>query len=128
TSSKAGATEKFPQVGIVSQWAKSNDAAADAWVGCFSDAGKLIWSSFKGGGGEDLGLHLSVRTINGQRVLVGTGSTTSSHFPTQSSGATFCGDVNPLQKTYRGGAHDAYIVRWIETPALDGAIEAWSTY
>jgi hypothetical protein len=133
TMSKANATEKFPQTGTVPQATKSPDATRDAFVACFTDAGVLTWDSYKGGSGEDMGLRLAVRTkTGGGRILVGTGSTTSSNFPTSSGGVSCAGFGNPLATTYRGGTTDAYVFRWVETVngagVPTGATERWSTY
>jgi hypothetical protein len=120
--------QKFPMpVTTVPQSTHAPDATWDAFVACFTDAGLLSWDSYKGGGGQDHGLRISVRRKTGAgRIIVGTGSTTGGTpaFPTTTSSVgTPC--PASLATTYQGGADDAFVFRWIDN-GTSGATERWS--
>ncbi|MBF0338966.1 MAG: SBBP repeat-containing protein, partial [Nitrospirae bacterium] len=83
----------------------------DAFVTKFSPTGTLVYSTYLGGSGNDVGYAIDVDSIGNAYI---TGVTYSSNFPTASA----------LQATYGGGANDSFVVKL--SPA--GNTLVYSTY
>ena len=84
-----------PLAGLAS-FQGASDAFSNAFVAKLNSAGSaLIFSTYLGGTGSDLGLGIAVDTSG---VAYVTGSTASTNFPT----------ANPFQSMYRGGT-DAFV-------------------
>jgi len=91
-------SNNYPQVNNTFQ--KGQHGGYDAFITELSfDATHLIWSTFAGGGSDDIGYGIAVDSA-GNTFVVGT--TTSSDFPTD----------NAYQKTYQGGASDAFVMAY----------------
>ena len=82
----------------------------DAFVAKFISTGQLAWSTYHGGGGEDLGYGLVVDSAANVYV---TGRTTSMDFPT----------VGAFDPFHSGGTYDGYVSKLNCIGAL-----MWSTY
>lgn len=83
----------------------------DAFVSKINAGGAtLAWSSYLGGNLEDVGQAVSLAPGGG---VVVAGDTVSSDFPGAAG----------LDASFNGGAHDAFVARILDTPAL-----SWSTY
>jgi hypothetical protein len=153
-------TDGFPVTGTVPQSAKG-DASDDQWVACLQGTaigggapvagGTIRWLSYKGSDGTDVGLRLSVRTVNvivppatsatAERIIAGVGYSNGS-YPTGASaafavsrGAGPCsGEPVPFDNTFGGGTSatgtsggDATLFVWRET-GTSTVVEDWSTY
>jgi len=81
----------------------------DSFVAKFSPDGRLLWSTYLGGNGEDLGY--GVAPDNAGNVYVG-GRTTSTDFPT----------TGPNSTGFHGGGYDGYIAKFSANGML-----LWST-
>ncbi|HLY61685.1 MAG TPA: SBBP repeat-containing protein [Terriglobia bacterium] len=91
----------------------SNSPCYDAFVAKLNAAGSaLIYSSYLGGGGNDLASGISVDSFGAAYIV---GSTASSNFPVTSS---------PVQAVYGGGAYNAFVTKL--NPG--GNTAAYSTY
>jgi hypothetical protein len=98
------ASADFPSVNPVQ--ASYGGGSFDAFVTVFNAAGSaLIYSTYLGGSGSDLGLGIAVDSY-GNAYL--TGETSSTDFPT----------VNPMQVSYGGGIFDAFVAKLTSSPAV----------
>ena len=86
--------------------------AANAFVAKLNPTGSaLVYSTYLGGSGEDIGLAIAV---DNSGIAYFTGQTSSTNFPT----------MNPLQPTYPGGEYTAFVAKL--NPA--GSALVYSTY
>ena len=91
----------------------NNAGSPDAFVARLNaDGSALVYSTYLGGSGDDLGNAIAVDPTTGD-VLI-TGYTSSRDFPT----------ANPLQPNYGGGVYDAFVARL----SADGSALVFSTY
>jgi hypothetical protein len=75
----------------------ANGGAVDAFVAKLNPSGSaLVYSTYLGGSGDDLGQGIAVDSSGNAYV---TGWTSSTNFPT----------MNPLQPTYGGGPYDVFV-------------------
>jgi hypothetical protein len=85
----------------------------DAFVARLSaDGSTLVYSTYLGGSGSDVGFGIAVDPSTGDTLV--TGWTSSTNFPT----------ANPLQPNYGGGLADAFVARL----SADGSRLVYSTY
>ena len=87
----------------------SFNGAYDAFIAKFNSSGSVIWSTYYGGSGNDVGYQC---TIDPSGNLYVVGSTSSSDFPVS----------NAVQNT-NGGAMDAFVAKF----SSNGSV-FWSTY
>jgi hypothetical protein len=110
----------FPKCNTFSSFNNSGTyggGTSDAFIAKFSNAGQLLWSSFYGGGGEDV---INGISIDGSNTVYFTGKTSSSSgFPLQ---AVSGGDVYN-QGTFGGGTYDAFVSKFNSS-----GTHVWSTY
>jgi gliding motility-associated-like protein len=86
--------------------------AGDAFILKFADNGSLLWATYYGGNSYDIGISIC---NDSQGNLFVCGSTESTNFPVQNSGAFF-------QGTFNGGFSDAFFLKFNN----DGA-RLWAT-
>jgi hypothetical protein len=78
----------------------SNAAGSDAFLSKFNSNGNLIWSTYYGGTGNDLGKKITADT-SGNIYMAG--------YTNSASGISTTGSY---QTTYGGGAYDAFVVKF----------------
>jgi len=92
-----------------------NNGVSDIFVAKLNAGGDtLLYSTYLGGSGEDLGMDLSLDSSGKAYV---TGLTASTDFPT----------ANPVQPAYGGGIYDAFFVK-LDLAASGAASLVYSTY
>ncbi len=72
---------------------------SDVFVTKFTTSGSLVYSTYLGGGGDDIGLGIAVDASGNAHV---TGQTTSGNFPT----------LNPIQAAHGGGPEDVFVTKF----------------
>ncbi len=107
----AGSTN-FP---TQSPYQAANRGAQDAFVAKLSPAGSaLVYSTYLGGSGADVGEAIAVDAAGSAYV---TGYTSSTNFPTQS----------PYQAAYQGGSFDAFVTKLeLSTLAISAVVDSAS--
>jgi hypothetical protein len=104
-------SKNFPTVDAL-QSSLAGGNSSNAFVTKINAAGSaLVYSTYLGGGGPDIGYGIAVDSAGNAYV---TGSTSSSNFPTTS----------PLQATYGGGTSDGFVTEINAT----GSAFVYSTY
>ena len=103
------ASKDFPTTNDA--YKKTNAGGNDIFVAKFSSSGSMIYSTYFGGTGNDVGYDIAV---DGEGNIYITGYTASTNFPT-TSGAN--------QTTYGGGAFDAFLAKFNSNGTL-----LYSTY
>ena len=92
-----------------------NNGVSDIFVAKLNASGDtLLYSTYLGGSGEDLGMDLALDSSGKAYV---TGLTASTDFPT----------ANPVQPAYGGGIYDAFFVK-LDLAASGAASLVYSTY
>ncbi|MBW2062185.1 MAG: SBBP repeat-containing protein [Deltaproteobacteria bacterium] len=92
-----------PNFPILNSYQDQLRGSWDAFVTKLNAAGSdLVYSTFLGGGGDDIGTGIAVDSSGNAYV---TGFTESSDFPTTSTTSS------PYQGTYGGGYHDAFVTK-----------------
>lgn len=108
-------SENFPVTAnaVQNTFAGGDNLGRDAFVAKISPEGDLLYSTYIGGSGDDVGTDIAVD--NAGNIYV-TGNTTSANFPT----------INALQNNYNGGqfAGDAFVTKI----SADGSAILYSTY
>jgi hypothetical protein len=102
-----------PDFPTANAWQPNPGGGEDAFVARVSaDGTTLLFSTYFGGSGDDVGYGIAVDPTTGDTVI--TGQTFSPDFPT----------VNAIQPNYGGGAGDAFVARLTG----DGSTLLYSTY
>ncbi len=103
----------FPTTSGAYQTSFQGGDPSDGWVTKLKpDGSGLVYSTFLGGSGSDNPTGIAVDASGAAYVA---GTTTSHDFPRSS---------NPLQSSYNGGSHDAFVTKLLP----DGSNVSYSTY
>jgi hypothetical protein len=88
-----------PDFPLQNPFQAQNSGGAEAYVAELNPSGTgLVYSSFLGGSGDDIGLDIA---IDGEGAAYVTGDTSSPNFPVR----------HPLQATFNGGQSDAFVAK-----------------